>query len=162
MARNEQDREDLMKEATALVRRMEFSVNQQEETIFAGYKRNGSLSIYLHPDLVYHFDDQCRLRRAFIAPYLYRTEGDSLTRLERVRTETTSQLAAVKLRPENLSLFQKEMIDHLEKLKIAFTANQVNIHQQIPEDVNLIQELTESIEAVIRQQGKLSPAIVVR
>ena len=64
MARHEEDREDLMKEATALVRRIEIQLNNDPEPVFAGYKRTGYLSIYLTPDRVYHFDEQNFLRRA--------------------------------------------------------------------------------------------------
>ena len=44
--RIEANREDLMREATALRRRAEFLVPSETETVVAGYRSDGSLSLY--------------------------------------------------------------------------------------------------------------------
>ena len=74
MARTESHREDLMAEATALVRRAEFLDADGRSVLVAGYRRDGSLSLYLGEDLVYHFDRDGRLKRGFVDGLLYRTQ----------------------------------------------------------------------------------------
>ena len=63
MARHETDREDLMREATALERRCELQVPGMSQTVIAGLRADSRLSIYFGAHSVYHFDDALRLRR---------------------------------------------------------------------------------------------------
>ena len=65
MARNEADREDLMREAVALTERVELFVPGFEELITIGFRSNGAMSIFVGQDPVYQFDPSGRLRRAF-------------------------------------------------------------------------------------------------
>ncbi len=162
MARIEEDREDLMRDATALVRRMEIQIDGQEELIFIGYKRSGYLSIYLSQDLVYHFDDSCQLRRAFIKPFLYRSEGDSLTRLARARTESTSELHSAKLSDEELVQFQLEMQNYIRTLQGALSEGLFKVIKQIPDGGELPKELLSSINIILSLNGKLSSPLVKR
>ena len=81
MARNESDREDLMREAVALVRRVECETGNENDSVISGFRKCGSLSLYFGPDPVYHFDDSARLRRAFGEGFLYRTQGTTLARI---------------------------------------------------------------------------------
>ena len=66
MARNEEDREDLMAEATALAERVELTVPQESDFVTAGFRRTGHLSLYFGQDPAYHFDEEGRLRRAAV------------------------------------------------------------------------------------------------
>ncbi len=162
MARIEEDREDLMRDATALVRRMEIQIDGQEELIFIGYKRSGYLSIYLSQDLVYHFDDSCQLRRAFIKPFLYRSEGESLTRLARARTESTSELHSAKLSDEELVQFQLEMQNYIRTLQGALSEGRFKVIKQIPDEGDLPKELLSSLNIILSLNGKLSSPLVKR
>jgi hypothetical protein len=85
MARTEADREDLMAEAVALVRRVELALPGQDEPLVCGFRRDGSFSVYVGQDPVFHFDSRLRLRRAYRGGKLYRTQGDTLAELTRVR-----------------------------------------------------------------------------
>ena len=64
MARNESDREDLIREATALRNRIEWKIPDEPELVFAGIRSDGSLAIYFGPDPVYQFSIDGGLRRA--------------------------------------------------------------------------------------------------
>ena len=86
MARNESDREDLLREATALVPRVELEVSGEIEPVLIGIRSNGSLSVYFGADPMVQFDRGDRLRRACVDGLLYRTQGTTLARLERQRT----------------------------------------------------------------------------
>src|SRR5688572_26999220 len=65
MSRRESDREDLLREATALVERVELLVPGEGEPVVAGFRRDGSLSVFFGPEAVYQFNSAGELRRAF-------------------------------------------------------------------------------------------------
>jgi hypothetical protein len=90
--RQEQDREDLLREATAMVERAELRASFWPETIFVGFRRDGSLSIYFGGDPVYQFNTKGQLRRAFIDGLLYKADRGRLSQLRRERTETATAL----------------------------------------------------------------------
>ena len=92
MARQESDRDDLMGEATALVRRAEWKPLSGVEAVVTGFRRDGSMSLYFGADPVYHFDETGRLKRAFLAGRLYRTQGTTLAELTRRREKTETHL----------------------------------------------------------------------
>lgn len=102
MARHEADREDLFAEATALVRRAEFSIDGHPDVIVVGFRRDGALSVYLGADPVFHFNAAGRLKRAFIDDKLYRTQGDTLAELTRRRTATETILHRHDLEPPDV------------------------------------------------------------
>ena len=83
MARHEDDREDLMREAVALTDRVELSVDGFESLITIGFRSNSAMSIFLGPDAVYHFDPEGRLRRAFVDGLLFRSQHTTLAMLRR-------------------------------------------------------------------------------
>ena len=73
MAREEADREDLMREATALVQRAEFSAGGKP--VFVGFRTNGAASVFFDSDPVYQFNSNGELRRAFVAGDALQSRG---------------------------------------------------------------------------------------
>jgi hypothetical protein len=118
MARAEHDREDLLREATALVERAELQIAGWEEPVVVGFRRNGSFSCYFGGDPVYQFNTAGELRRAFVAGLLYKAESGRLIALQRERNpsetvlfrkacdraEETNLLTAARERLQTLSL----------------------------------------------------------
>ena len=94
MARDEQDREDLLREATALVERIELAPTDTEagEHIVIGFRADGAASVYFGGDPAYHFNADGELRRAYADGLLFKAEKGSLVSLERVRTGNEVQL----------------------------------------------------------------------
>jgi len=92
MAREEHDREDLLREATALVERVQLSVPKFDEDVFAGFRRDGSASFYFGPDRAFHFTSDGKLRRAFGNGLLYKAEQGRLVALRRNRTASEVEL----------------------------------------------------------------------
>ncbi len=87
MARHEEEREDLMRDAKALVDRIELVVPGFEEPVVVGFRTNGAASFYFGQDAVYHFNSQLELRRAL-----------STTRFTRRAVECSSQCIASELK----------------------------------------------------------------
>jgi hypothetical protein len=160
MARNESDREDLMREATALGRRIEFSAPLEPATIVAGFRNSGGLSIYFGPDPVYHFDESARLRRAFVGGLLYRTQGTTLAMLKRVRTPAATELCRQDLNDDEQSDFREKVADRLRSLQLALDAGEVAIVQQVPEeDPSLLADLTRLLKTLLSTNVSLAPSI---
>jgi hypothetical protein len=159
MARHEADREDLMNEATALTRRVECTVANESEPVFAGYRRTGFLSIYFGPDPAYHFDDQGRLRRAFAGGLLYRTQGTTLAQLERQRTEDETVLQRHDLTPEELQAFLATLTNRLTGFAAALQRNDFEVVAQVPAEGNLIDDLLVSLSQIVQDAVALSPPI---
>src|SRR5262245_37512289 len=86
MARHEQDREDLIREATALIDRCELVDLSGGDPWVVGVRAGGAVSIYLGSDPVYHFNSAGQLRRAFVDGELWTAERGRLVRLARRRT----------------------------------------------------------------------------
>src|SRR5437588_282047 len=88
MARETTDREDLLREATALVERAELAVADWPEPVVIGFRRDGAASIYFGGDPVYQFNARGELRRAFVADRLFKAEHGILAALDRQRSAT--------------------------------------------------------------------------
>src|ERR1700704_5517811 len=94
MAREESSREELLREATALVERVELIPNVaiSDGHIVAGFRRNGALSVFFGEDPVYQFNAAGELRRAYTNGKLLKADRGRLAALQRVRTQNEVQL----------------------------------------------------------------------
>ena len=88
MSRSESDREDLLREATALVERVELSIPGYGESIVVGFRRDGSASFFFGQSPVFQFNSQRELRRAFRDGLLFKTDNGRLVEMRRERTAT--------------------------------------------------------------------------
>lgn len=161
MARQESPREDLIAEATAFIDRIEFTP-QDGDLIFAGFKRSGGLSIYFSEDPVYQFDDQGRLRRAFKSDLMYRSQGTTLTLLQRVRTEQETVLQSRDLSVDDCNAFLTEMATTLTAFLSMLQENKLIVGRHVSQSGEpaqaLIERVTTAIEAAIQTKA-LSPAL---
>ncbi len=78
MAHEEQDREDLLAEAVALVERVEIELPDGGGHVIAGFRRNSCGSVYFDADPAYHFNSRHALRRAFVGGRLLKAERGCL------------------------------------------------------------------------------------
>jgi len=162
MARQEQDREDLMREATALFPRAEFQLLQHSEPVFWGRKQSGHFSFYFGGDPVYQFDQTGHLRRAFLGGYLYRTQGTTLARLNRVRTEDSSSLQRYDLNAQELAAVLKTMADcFLELQKNLKDESRFQLASFLSEGTEgeLLQQIQSDIQLVLQGANQLAPRI---
>ena len=138
MARHQQDREDLLREATALLPRVELSVDGYQENVIIGFRKNGSGSIYFGPDPVYHFNAQHQLRRAFIGGLLFKAEQGMLASLKRQRIAGQVQMLRHDLDQDETLQFTETAQQHLLRLAAALTENRFQLVGQMPTDTPLI------------------------
>ncbi len=99
MARDEEDREDLLREATALVERVELQIYGLLESVVAGFRRDSAASFFFGQDVVYQFNTACELRRGFFEGKLLKAERGRLIQLTRQRTAESVNLVRHELTP---------------------------------------------------------------
>ena len=85
MAINREIREDLMRDATAYVRRLMIRKSPTREAIFMGFRRQGGWSVYFGEDPVYQFNALCKLRRVHFESQNYAASEGKLHCLQPTR-----------------------------------------------------------------------------
>ncbi len=157
MARHEEDREDLIREATALCPRVEWQVPNEAGVVFAGLKRSGALSLYFDQDPVYQFDPAGYLRRAYVGGFLYRSDGHSLARLHRERNDDETALVRHDLSSVELAEFQQRMRDRLAALEHQLRSGNVIELRRVAEGE--LPDFSAFIAIAIKHADKIAPAI---
>lgn len=143
MAREESDREDLLREATALVRRIELRVPNEAESIVFGFRRDGAASVFFGADPVYQFNAARELRRAYVDGKLLKADRGTLAELTRVRTATEVQLVRHDLDAAQTATFLQTMLARLTQFAAALEHGDVQIVGQVPTDGDLLSACRE-------------------
>ena len=135
MARHPSDREDLLREATALVERVELSVPRWTDTVVAGFRRDGCASFYFGGDPVYQFNTSCELRRAYCAGLMIKAEHGRLVSLERRRSGGQVQLVRHELTDQCAAEMVSRAAGDLEVLRLALAGGEFHVLGQEPPEV---------------------------
>jgi len=138
MAREEQDREDLLAEATALVERVELRVASFSAPVVVGFRRGGEASFYFGADPAYHFNSAGRLRRAFASGLLYKAERGRLVSLDRRRATGEVQLVRHELTKEEIRKFLASLAASLLSLNDAIAHGRCERLRQQPERADVV------------------------
>ena len=114
MGRQESDREDMLREATALVarvalRHVALTAAGFEEPVVVGFRRDGALSVFFGPDEAYQFNAAQELRRAYLDGLLYKAEQGRLVSLRRERQEREVALVRGELTAQEVASFCEQM-----------------------------------------------------
>jgi len=162
MARHESDREDLVKEATAYRLRGELVSSDWEDPVFLGFRKEGACSIYFGSDPVYQFDTQGRLRRAFVANRLYRSEGETLCSMQRRRGETETAFIRSDLLIQQCEFFQWGMHEAIRQLLEVLSSGRYQIREVVGEEELWIRQSLDACRQVLNTKEFLAPKIVRR
>jgi len=153
------DSEDRMRELVALTERVELRPSRTPETVVAGFRRDGRLSLYFGDDPYYQFDEAGRLRRAFVDGRLFRTQGASLAALTRERTAAETVLVRHDLVPAELEEFLAQMLNRIGLLRDALAKSEFEIVDQIPSATPIVERLLKVLDAVFDAAGELAPTM---
>jgi hypothetical protein len=137
MARQEQDREDLLLEATALVQRVEIRLSDHSDSIVIGFRRDGSGSMFVGSDPVFQFNNQNELRRGFLNGKLIKAENGRLVELTRVRTVNAVQLRRRELNSTETRAYVELFCDTARQTLAAIAQDELAIVGQVPENANV-------------------------
>jgi hypothetical protein len=140
MAREESPREDLLREATAFVERIELAPGGQPSNghVVAGFRADGAMSIFFGEDPVYQFNAAGQLRRAFCDCELYKAIGGRLVSLRRVRQDRELQLLRHELASDEQETFLAQMRQRLSEFVKQLDGGQMLIVGQVPADVDVL------------------------
>ncbi len=138
MARQEEDREDLLCAATALVERAEFSISSIDETVVVGFRRDGSPSLFFGVDPVYQFTAANELRRAYRHGFLIKAERGKLIRLERVRTESAVELLRHEMLKEEEECLLAELVNNVTSLRDEVCRGNYHLAGKVPNDCDVM------------------------
>jgi hypothetical protein len=141
MAREESDREDLMREATALVERIELAIGN--DVITAGFRANGAPSLFFAADPVFQFNSLGQLRRAYSAGKLYKASGGKLISMLRERSSNQTTLLSHDVSDEELAVLTADLQKRLRSLRDALSENRFTIAAQVPEGSPVLERLTQ-------------------
>ena len=148
MAREEHDREDLLAEATALVERAELRVAGEAESVIAGFRRDGSASIYFGADLAYHVNSADELRRAFRQGLLYKAERGKLVALERRWVPGKVQLLRRELSDVETQAFLNEAVERLTRLHSILSGGDWQLLGQVPKSADVVARIRRWLEGL--------------
>lgn len=137
VARNEQDREDLLHEATALVQRMEIRLADDIHSIVIGFRPDGSGSMFVGSDPVFQFNKQNELRRGFLNGKLIKAEYGQLIELTRVRTSDAVQLRRRELNSTETLRYTALFCEKARQILTAIAQGELTIIGQVPEHANV-------------------------
>ena len=145
MARHESDREDLLREATALLERVELAPldDAHAERITAGFRVSGAMSIYFGADPVYQFNATGELRRAHCDGRLFKAVRGRLVSLRRTRQHGEVQLLRHGLGVDEQAAFLARMSDRLRSLAAQLDRGDYRVIGQVPPDADVLRRLCE-------------------
>jgi hypothetical protein len=138
MAREESSREDLMREATGLRPRIEFTTDDEPAPVIVGFRRGGAASVFFGEDPVVQFNARGELRRGFFQGRLIKAERGRLAMLTRVRAETQTQLVRREMNAAETAEFLREVQRRLLALRDALTSGNGRVLRQVPEDDDVL------------------------
>jgi hypothetical protein len=145
MARDESAREDLLREATALVERIELSVagagdgNEESQCkVVIGFRANGSMSVFFGDDLAYQFNAAGELRRAYCEGQLFKADRGRLVSLDRQRQQGVVQLLSRDLSDAEQTSFVNTMQDCLRRLSDGLEHGAYSVAGQFPAESDVL------------------------
>ncbi len=143
MARDESDREDLLAEATALVERVELRLRDFADSLVAGFRKDGGLSLFFGADPVFQFNSAHELRRAFVAGEMYKARSGRLVVMRRERTDERVSLLSRELLASEQSAFLAVLDRRLDELDAAMARESYQVVGQVPADGQVVVRLAE-------------------
>ena len=155
MARQESAREDLMREAVALVRRIELQIEGEPAPVVIGCRRDGALSIFFGEDPAVHFNSRGELRRGYQAGRLIKAEQGRLVSLTRVRTPEETQLIRHELSDEETAAHLDELSRRIAHLRDAVDSGAARELRRIPAGKDVVSQMRELLR---RLRGPLKVA----
>jgi hypothetical protein len=158
MARQSHEREDLLRDATALVPRilLRATIEGEPSEVFAGFREPASLAIYFDDDPVYQFNSQNELRRAFVAGHIIKAAGGQLVAWQRSETLDHTAMLSRRLSSRETQELSKSLLARLADLKAAIACNEFTIVGQVPPDGEAfvkLQSWLEKIDSVVIAQA---------
>lgn len=151
MARDEHQREDLLRDATAYARRVELRDAEGRE-VFVGFRSGGGASVYLDQDPVYHFTSEGELRRAYVAGELVKAIGGQLVSMHRERTAGEVRLVSRPLDEVTTKAFVINMESQLTLLADSLRNQALTVVGTVPRNADVAAEVLVWLETLLAKE----------
>lgn len=144
MARQESQREDLLRDATALAERIELAPpgNEASDHVVVGFRTVGAMSIFFGEDPVYQFNTAGQLRRAFSDGLLLKAERGRLVSLRRDRHSDEVRLLRHELADDEQALFLSQIHERLREFAAQLEAGRLAVIGQVPAEADVLSRVT--------------------
>ena len=153
MAREEQPKEDLLREATALVERAQWQVEGFPDMVTAGFRINGAASFFFSEDPVYQFNEAGEFRRGYWEGTLMKATAGNLARLTRVRVPGEVQLQRYDLSQSETAVYVQQLDDYLQRLHERLASGEFVLLGAHPTDASV----TERVLAWLKARPQPTP-----
>ena len=156
MAREVHEREDLLRDAKALVQRVELKILNADEaefvskshvestlpdTLFAGFRIQGEMSVYFGNEPVYQFTRVGLLRRAFSHGQIIKAQQGQLISWQRHRADQRVEMIQHKLNSHEQCQWLTAMCQRLLSLQHVLETNAYQLVGQFPADGDVVSRL---------------------
>ncbi|QDU58992.1 hypothetical protein [Aeoliella mucimassa] len=148
MARHEHDREDLLRDAVAMVERIAWRDLAGRER-FVGFRSTGAVSVYLDQDPAYHFNSADQLRRGYVDGQLLKAERGQLRAMRRERPGGEVQLVSRLLSASEAEALVARMRDDLTQLADQLAGDQLTLVGQVPADQPVAKRVADWLEQLL-------------
>ena len=159
MARQEQDKEDLLREATALIERVELATTTHDgvrHTVVVGYRRDGAPSYFFGADPVYQFNAKREIRRGFHGGKLLKAEQGRLVELTRKRTDTKTILERRELTEAETAAILDDARLRLSALVAHWLSDGYTVVGQVPTEGDVMQRVIADTEMLLAAELKIA------
>ena len=139
MARHPSDREDLLRDATAYVNRVQLLVTSEADAleVFIGFRPGGSASFYFDQDPVYHFNATGKLRRAFVDDRILKAESGKLVSWNRTHRANEVVMVRTELLPDQQEAFIHRLNDRLADLQTRLASNDYRVVGEVQRESDI-------------------------
>ncbi|QDU25472.1 hypothetical protein ETAA8_05400 [Anatilimnocola aggregata] len=141
MARNESDREDLLREATALVERAEYLLPGEEEPVVAGFRRDGSFSLFFGGERVVQFNSAGQLRRGYFHGRLLKADQGKLVWMTRERTADAVILLSQPVVSAEAGDLLRQATELVERLSSHLQQGRFTLVGQVPAEGKIVERI---------------------
>ena len=156
MAKQEQDKEAILREATALVNRVELKLGGERESgdsVFVGFRRDGSVSFFYDGEPVYQFNTQHAFRRGYYQSTMLKAEQGKLVQLTRSREGEQLVLLRREFNDQQTAEFCEEMRQNLLNLLAAIRNDEYELIGFVVANESTAQQLLFQIADWIEQHA---------
>lgn len=161
MARQEEEREDLMREAIALVDRCEIQVEFLKDALVVGFRKDGAISFFFGQNEVYQFNTHDQLRRGYDGESLIKAVEGQLIRMIRQRDDHRVNLVSRPMSKSETDNYLRQLIDRLEAFNDCLQQGEFRVTNQVSTDQNtdLIARISDWIGRVGGVEIAKSPRV---
>lgn len=148
MARQESEREDIFREATALEIRAECRLPGGDSDMTIGFRRNGAASFYFNADWVWHFDPAGLIRRGYDHGTLIKAEQGRLVLLDRQRFPDRVDLVRREATYDEAANRLAQLAQAMSDLATGLRRRQLQVARATPSELIFLTELANWFDRV--------------